>query len=308
MESKSKILTITLNPSIDITYKLENLKINDINRIDDISKVPGGKGINVGKVSHILGNDTTLTGIIGGSNGEFIRGQLDHRKIKHDFYEVENNSRICIAIIHEKNQTELLETSERVDIKHQKKFVEKLVSILPDYEFISLSGSNINGFSDDIYKDIVNICNKYEKKIILDAGGRILKTLTDTNIFMIKPNEQELMDMTNSNVVNEKMFKHLGFKNVEWLFCTLGKNGALIRKNDKYFKATLPFIEVGSPVGSGDATVAGFMYGITNYSNATDIIKCSMAAGLANTINDETGFIEIEQFEKFFKEIKVEEF
>ncbi|MDD6416410.1 MAG: tagatose-6-phosphate kinase, partial [Lactobacillus porci] len=35
------ILTVTMNPSIDISYPLEHLKIDDVNRVDKVSKVAG---------------------------------------------------------------------------------------------------------------------------------------------------------------------------------------------------------------------------------------------------------------------------
>ena len=41
------ILTVTLNPSIDISYPLEELKLDTVNRVSEVSKTAGGKGLNV---------------------------------------------------------------------------------------------------------------------------------------------------------------------------------------------------------------------------------------------------------------------
>ena len=40
------ILTITMNPSVDISYSLNPFKIDDVNRIPCL-KTAGGKGLNV---------------------------------------------------------------------------------------------------------------------------------------------------------------------------------------------------------------------------------------------------------------------
>ena len=40
------ILTLTLNPSVDISYPLTALKLDDVNRVQ-VSKTAGGKGLNV---------------------------------------------------------------------------------------------------------------------------------------------------------------------------------------------------------------------------------------------------------------------
>ena len=54
------ILTLTLNPSVDISYPLDELHINTVNRIQDVSKTAGGKGLNVTRVlsqlnEHVVG-------------------------------------------------------------------------------------------------------------------------------------------------------------------------------------------------------------------------------------------------------------
>ena len=37
------ILTLTLNPSVDISYPLDELHIDTVNRIQNVSKTAGGK-------------------------------------------------------------------------------------------------------------------------------------------------------------------------------------------------------------------------------------------------------------------------
>ena len=46
------ILTVTMNPSIDISYPLDELKIDTVNRVVDVTKTAGGKGLNVTPVSY----------------------------------------------------------------------------------------------------------------------------------------------------------------------------------------------------------------------------------------------------------------
>ena len=44
------ILTVTMNPSIDISYPLEEFKLDTVNRVAEVSKTAGGKGLNVTRV------------------------------------------------------------------------------------------------------------------------------------------------------------------------------------------------------------------------------------------------------------------
>ena len=41
------ILTVTMNPAIDVSYPLGEFKLDTVNRISDVSKTAGGKGLNV---------------------------------------------------------------------------------------------------------------------------------------------------------------------------------------------------------------------------------------------------------------------
>ncbi len=41
------ILTLTLNPSIDISYSLDQINLDTVNRVNKTIKTAGGKGLNV---------------------------------------------------------------------------------------------------------------------------------------------------------------------------------------------------------------------------------------------------------------------
>ena len=56
------ILTVTMNPSIDISYPLDELKIDTVNRVVDVTKTAGGKGLNVTRVLSEFGDSVVATG------------------------------------------------------------------------------------------------------------------------------------------------------------------------------------------------------------------------------------------------------
>ena len=49
------ILTVTMNPSVDTRYQLDELIIDDVNRVTP-EKTAGGKGLNVARVLGQLGD------------------------------------------------------------------------------------------------------------------------------------------------------------------------------------------------------------------------------------------------------------
>lgn len=67
------ILTLTMNPAVDIGYTVETLKMDTVNRTQKVSKTPGGKGLNVSRVLKQLGSPVLATGLLGGHIGAFIK-------------------------------------------------------------------------------------------------------------------------------------------------------------------------------------------------------------------------------------------
>ena len=56
------IITVTMNPAIDKTVDIEELKKGCINRLEQVIYDAGGKGINVSKTIKELGGSSIATG------------------------------------------------------------------------------------------------------------------------------------------------------------------------------------------------------------------------------------------------------
>ena len=76
------ILTVTMNPSIDISYPLDELKIDTVNRVVDVTKTAGGKGLNVTRVLSEFGDSVVATGLVGGKLGDFLVENIDDKVSK----------------------------------------------------------------------------------------------------------------------------------------------------------------------------------------------------------------------------------
>ena len=105
------ILTVTMNPSVDTRYQLDELIIDDVNRVTP-EKTAGGKGLNVSRVLLQLGDDVLATGLLGGHMGAYMAELMDADGVKNDFVPIAGETRICLNILHEGNQTELLESGQ----------------------------------------------------------------------------------------------------------------------------------------------------------------------------------------------------
>ncbi len=159
------ILTVTMNPSVDISYALENLKINTVNRVSDVRKEAGGKGLNVSRVLKQADEDVLATGLVGGVLGTYIREHLDTLNIRHHFQPISMESRNCIAILHEGFQTEILESGPVVSASEQDNFLNLYSRLLDKADIVIISGSLPVGIPKYFYHELVTLSQRKTKSI-----------------------------------------------------------------------------------------------------------------------------------------------
>lgn len=307
------ILTITMNPSVDISYPLNKLVINDINRVTNVKKTAGGKGLNVTRGIKYSGIPVLATGIIGGTTGQYIQKELDNDKIAYNFYVTQQESRNCIAILHEGNQTEILESGPVLDDQDVSVFFQHYQSLLSQSKVITISGSLPQGFPNDFYARLIAQANKHQIPVLLDSSGKVLlQTLRlKDKPFLIKPNKDELQQIIQMDIdVNDphslmKAVSHPLLDNITYVIMSLGKNGAFARCHNRCYQISIPNINVVNPVGSGDVTLAGLAVSIHENENIEVMLKRAMTMGMLNAMESQTGFVNMNHFDKYFQKVTV---
>lgn len=308
------ILTVTMNPSIDISYPLAHLKIDDVNRIKDVQKTAGGKGLNVSRVIRQLGAELTATGLIGGHFGQFIEARLTDDNIRHDFYRIDQESRECIAILHDGgNQTEILEAGPTITDAEATTFLKHYQNLLEAVDLVTISGSLPAGLPTDFYTTMIHLAHKMDKKVLLDTSGVTLRTALSATEKpdLVKPNEEELQQLLNTKIDVQNLeslqqaLSNPIFKGVEWICVSLGKHGAFAKHGDNFYAVKIPTIKVVNPVGSGDSTLAGLAVAIATDKSDIDILKTAMTSGMLNAMEKKTGYIDPQKFTMYFKQVMV---
>lgn len=308
------IIALTMNPSVDISYPLEKLIINSVNRIDNVRKTAGGKGLNVARVVKMAQSPIIATGLLGGSLGEYIKKELDNDHIPHHFLSISQESRNCIAILHEGAQTEILEAGPVISEQEQLSFKKHFSTLIQDSDVITISGSLPKGIRPDYYAELIKIANQANKKVLLDCSGLSLKmALTNpAKPYLIKPNHEELsflaeqhIDATDFKKIADILCQLPILQNIPMIVVSLGKQGALAKFAQQIWRITIPKIDVVNPVGSGDATLAGLAIGISQQQPFEQQLKRAMAFGMLNAMEEKTGAINLVNYDALFAQIDV---
>ena len=308
------ILSITLNPSIDISYRLPVFQLDEANRCSEVNKTAGGKGLNVSRILSQAGEDVLASGLVGGSNGKSIQKLLSLSRVTHDFLITNKESRNCIAILHEDKQTEILEPGPKFTQTEENLFLEKSRRLMSGKMVQTLSGSLPRGISPNIYATLIEMGNKSGLKTLLDCSGPPLRKALESphKPFLIKPNLYELNQLLGGGIdcdpvqIKQALCNEL-FTGIDWIIITLGEKGAFVRRKNQDFLVSIPNIQTVNPVGSGDSVIAGMALSFVRRKNDEDAIKTGMAFGILNALEAQTGHVDIKKFDSYFSQIKIEE-
>ncbi|HFI0213380.1 TPA: tagatose-6-phosphate kinase [Streptococcus suis] len=308
------ILTITLNPSVDIAYQLDTFHLDTVNRAEKVQKTAGGKGLNVTRVLKQIGEDVVATGFIGGEIGSYVKKQLTRNDIKNSFVEIGNETRNCIAILHDGQQTEILEQGPTIQEHEALNFIEHLEIILNNVEVVVISGSLPKGLASNYYVKVIELCKKCGVAVVLDCSGKALKNVLESQQkpTVIKPNTEELSQLIGKNVTDDiqelkAVLSGQLFQGIEWIVVSLGAKGAFAKHNDKFYRVTIPKINVVNPVGSGDSTVAGIAASLVHALPDAELLKKANVLGMLNAQEEQTGYVNLEHSEVLYSQIEVEE-
>ncbi len=92
------VYTITLNPALDRTLRVEKIQPDESNRIEKEQRYAGGKGIDVSKVLTTLEVSNKALGFVGGFAGEELEGRLLNEGISCDFIRISGETRTNIIV------------------------------------------------------------------------------------------------------------------------------------------------------------------------------------------------------------------
>lgn len=306
------IKTVTLNPAIDKTVVIDNFTVDAVNRVKSYRLDAGGKGINVSKIIHSLGGDSTATGIIFGNNGQFIKSELDKISIKNSFVETPGETRINLKIVDMNlgTHTDINEQGEEVSKETLSRVEEKIFRNLDEDAILVISGSVPASVSSHVYRKWIKKANNLGVKTILDADGALLKEGIKAGPYMIKPNTQEMETLLGREIKSVDEVVEAGRELLRYgisiIVVSLGHEGAVFVTEDKSVFAKGIKVEAKSTVGAGDSMVAAMTLSLYNNYPLDDMIKLAVATATAKVMVEGTQCGNINTIHELKEQVKLQ--
>lgn len=263
----AKILTLTLNPALDLTVQMAHLEAGQVNRSDAMHTHAAGKGLNVAQVLADLGHQLTVSGFLGENNPQAFDALFAQRGFVDAFIRVPGDTRSNIKLAESDGRiTDINCLGPEVSEAAQQALLERLEQIAPGHDAVVVAGSLPRGVSPEWFQALLLRLKSLGLKVALDTSGAALRAGLTTGPWLIKPNTEELADALGSPVlgvaVQAEAARLLQAQGVEHVVISHGAEGVNWFSAGLSLQAQPPKVSVVSTVGAGDSLLAGMLHGL----------------------------------------------
>ena len=260
-----KIATVTLNPAIDQTVRVDSFRPNTVNRALAISFDASGKGVNVASFLADYGHDTAVTGYLGQENADIFEQFFASKGIDDCFVRIPGNTRINVKVVDEVNQqtTDINMPGQTPPQEAMNTLLQTIEQLANSCDWFVLSGSLPPHVPTTIYAAIITQLKRQKKRIILDTSGEALREGIQAGPTIVKPNIEELQHLVRHSLTSEAEIQQAAHQllneDIELVVVSMGRQGAMLVEQATTLIATPPTVTVKKTFGAGDAMVAGLV-------------------------------------------------
>jgi 6-phosphofructokinase 2 len=291
------IHTLTLNPSVDVTFVVDRIDLGEAQRLPDPVEYAGGKGMNVSVALHALGLPSIAWVCIGGDRGERWRRLAQRQDVPLEVIAISGETRQNIKIFerHRSRTTDLNLPGPSFDPAACNFLLTHLASHLRKGDYVVLAGSAPPNTPDFWWNDLAQAIEMARSHLIVDTSGDELQALASRHPWALKINREEYNRLNDrDHTCLEAIFEELADSPPDrtHLILTDGEQGTLAcPATGKPIRVQGLAAKVRGTVGAGDAFTAGFLTGwIERQDDWMAALKMGIAAATAAVESPGTTF------------------
>lgn len=289
----SKILSIALNPAIDISSDADAVRHTHKTRTHNQRQHAGGGGINVVRVIVELGGACELLYLSGGATGTLLEAMLEPLGVKQHRFRIHDPVRVAFNVRELSTNLEYRFVPEGPEVTEEE--LAPVFDLLEgsDADYVVASGSLPRGVADGTYARMAEIATRKKARLILDTSGEALhETLSKAKVFLVKPSLGELatfvgqkIDHENAGAAAQAVVRSGA---AQYIAVTLGADGAILVGADSIHRVPAIEVPVKSAVGAGDSFVAAMTWSLAEGHEIGEAFRFGLAAGAAAVMTSGT--------------------
>jgi 6-phosphofructokinase 2 len=286
--SGSRIVTLTMNPALDITTTTERVRPTEKVRCHGARYDAGGGGINVARVAHVLGASVSAVFPAGGQSGQRVADLVVKAGVPFHRIKIADATRENLTVNESSSgqQYRFVLPGPRLSFAEQAQCLDELRTAARSAQFVVASGSLPPGVPADFYQRVADICAKLGALLVLDTSGGGLRHIS-SGVFLLKASVRELRECLERDLATEseqvaaaqQLIIQPGRAQI--VVVSLGARGALLATPHGNQRFSAIRMRTGSGVGAGDAMVAAITVGLSRGWPMEKAVRFGVAAGAA---------------------------
>ncbi len=309
----ASILTLTLNPTIDVSTSVGRLEPIRKLRCGPALRQPGGGGINVARVVRRLGSDVVAVYPAGGLIGALLRKLTDAEGVQSRTVAIAEESREDFTVSEEASgeQYRFVLPGPQLSEQEWRSCLNQVSSFEAPLAFIVASGSLPPGVPPDFFSVLADIARTTGAKLVIDGTKPVLQAALRKGVHLIKPNLRELRDLMDEPLECKSDWidacrRLVAAGGAEFVALTLAERGALlVGREEAWFAAGLP-VKLVSAVGAGDSFLGAFVWALSNGQVPREALRHAIAAGSAALLTPATDLCSADDVERLLGQVVVE--
>ncbi len=291
----TRILSLTLNPALDIAASVDKIVIGPKLRCEGGQFSAGGGGVNASRAIRILGGDSTCFVAVGGAIGALLVEQLRKIDIDPVLFETNGQTRQNIAVheAHTNQQLRVVLPGPVWGEACNRDIVPRILEHITPDTWVIASGSLPDGLPVDFYQHLNAAVVNAGARLVLDTSNRVLEaSVSGAGL----PYEILRMDLLEAEELAGKPFankceqadfaqKLVNDGVAGMAILARGADGSIFATKERRFMVHPPATPVDSKVGAGDSFVGALTLALSQGQplQQAGILATSAAASAVQT-------------------------
>lgn len=281
------ILTITLNPALDVLTTIDQVSDTHKMRCATVLKHPGGGGVNVARVLHRLGANCMAVYLAGGVTGERHHQLMQAEKVRCHVIPIAEETRESFSVheLSSGHDYRFVLPGPQICATEFEACFDFVAQHMPK-KFLVISGGLAPGVPDNFYARLAALAKSHGVRVVLDTQGPALAEALTAGVYLFKPSLRELRDLTGQALPNEDTQiaaaqQLISSGQAEIVALSLGAEGALVISATEQWRARSIPVPVQTTIGAGDSLVAGMVWSLSRGDHLLRAFQYGIAAGTA---------------------------
>lgn len=282
------ILTITLNPAVDVSTSVERLTPAHKLRCRHERRDAGGGGINVARIIKRLGGNVAAAYPAGGPIGQYLQRLVDAEGVRSLVVPISGDTRESFTVLEQETAREyrFILPGPTLHEDALQAVIDAMSATTPTPRFVVISGGSPPGLGHDAHARLAAAARQIGARVVLDASGPALKTALDAGVFLIKPNLHELQELVGAPLEDRESIVAAGRQIVrqgraDLVAISLSERGALLISAHEALAADAISVPIVGTVGAGDSFLGAMVWALAAGHSAREAFRYGIAAGAA---------------------------